>query len=199
MADTSQANEGRLPLLAADELNREQRNLYDRIADGMLPWAKESGFQAVAEKGRLLGPFNAMLYNPELGAAMLNYLDTERNSTELDAPVREIVILTVGAACQSSYELYAHRAVAEKAGLAPEVIETLASGAEPQNLDAAGQLAHRFTRALVQEHRIPDDLFAQAAKEFGLKGLVDMVHLISLYLATSALLNAFAVPVPAEG
>ena len=186
----------RLPLLDAQGLNREQREVYERIASGMLPWAEQSGFKAQTEDGRLLGPFNGLLYNPEMGAAMLHYLNKERESTDLDAMVREVVILTVGAACQCAYELYAHRAVAAKAGLAAEDIEALATGGEPKGLKPGESVAHRFVKALVTDHRVPDALYTEAAKEFGHVCLVDMVHLVGLYLTTSALLNAFAVPVP---
>jgi 4-carboxymuconolactone decarboxylase len=31
---------------------------------------------------------------------------------------------------------------------------------------------------------------------FGQRGVIDMVHLIGIYLATSALLNAFEIPAP---
>ena len=190
---------GRLPLLDPAALNPDQHELYERMAAGMLPWAKQSGFEAESPDGKLLGPFNAMLYSPELGAAQLNYLNTERDATALDARVREVVILTVGAVCQSDYELYAHKAVAAKAGLGAEDIEALASGAElaaTTQLQPKEQVARRFVHAIAQDHRVPKDVFAEAQKTFGHKGLIDMLHLAGLYMTVSALLNAFEVPVP---
>lgn len=186
----------RLPLLDPQGLTKEQRELYERLGSSMLPWAQQSGFKAVTEDGRLLGPFNALLYNAEMGAAHLNYLSTERDATNLDASVREVVILTVGAACQSAYELYAHRAVASKSGLNSEDIEALATGAEPKTLKPAEAVAHRFVRAVAVDHRVPDALYAEAAQTFGHRGLVDMLHLAGMYLGLAAMLNAFAVPVP---
>ena len=186
----------RLPLLEPNELTKEQRTLYDRISGSMLPWAQASGFKAVREDGGLLGPFNALLYNPEMGAAQLNYLSTERDATCLDASVREVVILTVGAACEAAYELYAHRAAAAITGLAQADIEALATGGEPTGLKPDEAAAHRFVRAVVAEHRVPEPIFAEAAQAFGHRGLVDIMHLAGLYLAVSAMLNAFAVEVP---
>ena len=189
----------RLPLLDPASLNPDQHELYERLAAGMVPWAKQSGFEAQSPDGKLLGPFNAMLYSPEMGAAQLNTVTTERDATTLDARVREVVILTVGAVCKSDYELYAHRAVAAKAGLAAEDIEVLATGAEltaMTQLRPTEQAAHRFVRAITKDHRVPGDIFADAQKFFGHKGLVDMLHLAGLYMAISAVLNAFEVPVP---
>ncbi len=185
-----------LPLLEPQGLTKEQREVYERLGDTMLPWAQKSGFQAVREDGKLLGPFNAMLYNPEMGAAQLDYLGTERDATCLDASVREVIILTVGAACEAAYELYAHRAVAAATGLAADDIEALATGAEPQGLTPEQRAAHRYVRAVVVQHRVPPDVFAEAERAFGHRGMVDMMHLAGLYLAVSAQLNAFNVPVP---
>ena len=186
----------RLPLLDPASLNREQAELYERIRTSMVPWAQGAGFAAETADGRLLGPFNALLYNPEMGAAQLNYLATERDATQLDARVREVVILTVGAVCHTAYEVYAHGAVASNAGMAAEDIEAIATGNEAQGLSPEEQVAHRFVKALTAEHRVPAPLFAEAQKTFGHKGLVDMLHLVGMYLAVSALLNAFEVPVP---
>ena len=190
----------RLPLLDPAALNREQRELYERMQASMLPWARASGFVAETADDRLLGPFNAFLYSPELGAAQLNYLRTEQDATCLDARVREVVILSVGAVFESRYELYAHRAVAAKMGLVAEDIEALATGKEigaETKLHPAEVTAHRLVHAVAKDHRVSPELFAEAQEAFGHKALVDMLHLAGLYMSVSSLLNAFEVPVPA--
>ena len=192
-------NNRRLPLLDPAALNPEQHNLYERIQASMLPWARKSGFEAETPDDRLLGPFNAFLYSPELGAAQLNYLKTEQDATCLDARVREVVILSVGAVFESRYELYAHRAVSATVGLAAEDIEALATGGEigsETKLRPAEVTAHRFVRAVAKDHRVAPELYAEAQKAFGHKGLVDMLHLAGLYMTVSSLLNAFEAPAP---
>ena len=198
MTANEQALGGRLPLLKPDELDRDQRKLYDQMEAELVPWAKKSGFQATTEDGRLVGPFNPLLYSPKLGEGFLTALSAERSHTSLDATVREVIILSVGAVWQSAYELYAHRAVAEKAGLSTEVIEALAAGQTPEGLTDDQRTAHEFARSLAAEHRIDPTLYPRAVDAFGKKGVVDMIHLVSLYMATSALLNAFDVPTPED-
>lgn len=41
-----------------------------------------------------------------------------------------------------------------------------------------------------------DDLYAEAEAVFGTRGLLDVINLIGVFLAMSALLNAFAIPAP---
>ncbi len=187
---------GRLPLLKKSDLDGNQLDLYDAMTREMVPWAKKSGFQADTEDGCLIGPFNPLLFSPQIGKAFMEYLGAEREHTSLSAKVREVIILSVGAVWHSAYELYAHTAVAEKAGLDQSVIETLANGQTPQGLSSEEQVAHEFARSLAAEHTIDAALYQRAEDTFTEKGIADMIHLTGLYMATSAMLNAFAVPVP---
>ena len=188
---------GRLPLLGKSELSGAQSTLYEAMNKDLIPWARKSGFKASTEDGRLLGPFNPLLYSPMIGQGFMEYLGAERKHTSLSAKVREVIILSVGAVWQSAYELYAHTAVAEKAGLERETVEALAAGRTPETLPDDQRVAHEFARQLAAEHKVAPERYAEAEKTFGRAGIVDMIHLISLYMGTSALLNAFAVPVPA--
>ncbi len=187
---------GRLPLLKLADLDAAQHRLHETMNRGMIPWAQKSGFKASLPDGRLLGPFNPLLYSPQIGQAFLDLLTAERQHTSLDAKVREVVILSVGAVWRSAYELYAHRAVAAKAGLDPLVIDALATGRPPVGLTDEQAAAHAFTTSLAAAHQVSPEAYQRAVEQFGPKGVVDMVHLIGLYMATSALLNAAVVPVP---
>lgn len=187
---------GRLPLLPPDDLSAEQLPVYQQISDALVPWAEQAGFRAETTDGKLIGPFNAMLRSPVLSMAQLHLTRTEQAHTTLAKTVREVVILTVGAVWQSAYELYAHQAVAEKAGLAPEAIRQLAAGQRPLTLSAAENVAYDFTYRLATAHQIDDALYAQGLATFGEQGLVDLVCLAGQYMTISSLLNTFAVPAP---
>ena len=187
---------GRLPLLTPGQLDAEQKKTYDQIDSTMVPWANESGFQAKGADGSLLGPFNAMLYSPALAAGQTAYLQAEREHTSLSPQLREVVILTVGAVWKSSYELYAHRAVAAKQGISETDINALSMGDPALGLGEEAVMAHRFVHALAKQHTVADTLFQDALSMFGYRKLIDMIHLASLYMATSTMLNAFAVPTP---
>ncbi len=196
MNDTENSLGGRLPLLGKTELDGAQVTLYEAMNKEMVPWAKKSGFKAITEEGRLLGPFNPLLYSPMIGQGFMEYLGAERKHTTLDARVREVIILSVGAVWQAAYELYAHAAVADKAGLERETIDALAAGNTPATMPDDQRIAHEFARSLAAERKVAPELYAKTEEMFGRAGIVDMIHLISLYMGTSALLNAFAIPVP---
>lgn len=124
----------------------------------------------------------------------LAYFDETGRS--LDPRVRQVVILVVGAVWKADYELYAHSAVARKAGLHDNTIAELAAGSPARDLTEAEQVAQRFTTELTASRRVDDALFNAAKEHFGLRGLVDLLSLIGAYQTVCGLLNGFAVPAP---
>jgi len=194
MSDETQTD--RLPLLTPSELDPTQKQVYDKMVQEQVPWATKSGFTAATPDGKLLGPFNALLYGPEVGQSYLDYFTAEKKNTTLSERVHEIVILAVGAAWNSPYELYAHAAVGKSVGLPEEVVQALAAGRMPEDLSEQQTSAYQFAHQLAATHRLDAATYARAKAEFGDKGLVDIVMLTGLYLVTCAALNAFEVPVP---
>jgi 4-carboxymuconolactone decarboxylase len=187
---------GRIRNLAPGELDEAQRALYDSLVANEVAWAEGAGVRAIAPDGTLLGPFNPLLFSPALGTAQVGVFRADKAGTALSRRVHEVVVLTVGAAWRSDYELYAHSAVAKVAGLSDAVIRAIASGQTPI-LESEGEaIAHAFSSQLVHEHRVDQNTYANAARTFGDKGVVDMVMLIGLYLTTCAIINAFEIPTP---
>ncbi len=187
---------GRLDLLSPSELSAEQKRTYELIDTDFVPWAEKSGFQSKTSDGRLIGPFNTVLYSPAIGAAFLALQTAEQKNTTLDERVRQVVILTVGAVWGCGYERYAHAAVARRAGLSEATIAALAKGEPAGELSDKERLAQTFTREITANHRVEDGLYIEAQAAFGAQGLVDMLFLAGCYDTVSSLLNAFEVPTP---
>lgn len=187
---------GRLPRNETLALDDEQRAAVDRIRSGTARWAEESGFAATDDEGGLIGPFNAFVLRPRPGAAFNRWVATDRQESSLPATVREVVILTVGAAWGAAYELYAHTAVARSVGLAENAVQALLDGTAAQVLTGDELVVHRFVDELVRTHRVSDGTYAAAEAALGRDGMLDTVHLTGMYLSVSALLNAFEIPAP---
>ena len=186
---------GRLPLVDPGTMNAAQRALYGKMMAGVVPWADAAGFQSRDERGHVIGPFNCTLLSPEIGGGFLSLQKVEQGHTSLTPRAREVVILSVGSVWRAPYELYAHAAVAAKAGLSPEQIAALAAG-RPAELDGRERAAQRFTLQLAAERAVDDQTYAAATAAWGDRGVFEMVVLIGCYLSVCAMLNAFAVPVP---
>ena len=146
--------------------------------------------------GRLIGPFNPVLFSPEIANAFLALQLVEEKHTALSERVRQVVILSIGSVWKASYELYAHAAAARMAGLSDDTIGALAAGEPATDLNEQEQIAQQFSLRLARERSISDKFYRSALRLFGEKGLVDMVMLAGCYLVVCSLLNAFAIPAP---
>jgi len=196
MSDQTEMLGGRLPLLNPQALSVAQKEIYDRLNTTMIPWANGAHFQSKTDDGRLIGPFNPVLFNLGITSRFLDLQDAEEKHTSLSKRVRQVVILAIDAVWKSDYELYAHSAVARKAGISEEAIRTLAVGGLPDDLSDQEKIAQRYARQLSTEHRVDTALYSAAEHAFGKQGLVDIIYLTGIYHIVCALLNGFEIPAP---
>jgi 4-carboxymuconolactone decarboxylase len=103
----------RLAAISPDELNAEQKPLYDDMSQGIRTDFK--GFVNVREDGALLGPWNPWIRQPKFGKPVWELVKTMVAEPSLPAPVREVAILVTGAHFRAAYELYAHVIIADPA------------------------------------------------------------------------------------
>ena len=198
MSESSQHLGGRVPLFEPQALTAPQRTVYDTMDEKMVPWAEAAGFQAKLQDGRFIGPFNSILLSPKIAASFLALQEAEQAQTSLSERVRQVVILTVGAVWQCDYERYAHSAVARAAGFSEKTIRALAQGLEDGELNETERLTQRFTRQVMTEHQVSEELYSQAVTTLGAQGIVDLIFLAGCYVTVSSVLNAFKVPVPED-
>jgi 4-carboxymuconolactone decarboxylase len=187
---------GRLPLAEAGELTERQQALAVQLHAFAVPWAERAGFVGTTREGHLIGPWNAQVHRPGPAAGFNQWVLADQQGSTLSPRVREVIILTVGTAWQSEYAIYSHVVAARTAGLSDAVIAALRAGELHADLSADERAAHAFANELVRTHSVADETYQVALECFGQDGVLDLVQLISIYLATAAQLNAFRVPAP---
>jgi alkylhydroperoxidase family enzyme len=184
----------RLEPLAPEDLPADVRPLHEAIAGRM---AKSlDTFVSRDERGALIGPFPPLLHFPRFGRPAFGFLDSLLAEARLPARVREIAILTVGAAHNAPYELYSHEKMAETVGLDAATIATIAAGQRPGDLTAEEAAAYDMAAALVRPGPVANSTYARALATFGKEGVGELVFLVGGYALICVLLNAFAAPAP---
>ncbi|AGL19039.1 carboxymuconolactone decarboxylase family protein [Actinoplanes sp. N902-109] len=196
MAIKDQDLGGRLPLVDIEALSPVQQRFYEAAMAEQYPWSLQAGFQFVTDDHRLIGPYNAFLRRPEVAEKFQEFAKAEAQRTTLSPQLREVVILAVGSAWGSDYEVHAHRILARATGIPAGDADALAAGRSPAQLGREAELVFALARQLTTEHRVDQALYDEALAAFGAEGLVDIAALIGVYLTVSAVLNLFAVPAP---
>lgn len=186
-------DEPRLPALNPDELTDEQRDVYDAIVDGPRP---ANVFSLVDGDGRLLGPFNAMLYSPAVGRPLQELGAALRFRTSFTKREREIATLVLAAHLRSDYEWYAHERIGRRAGLTDRELAALRAGGDPVLADARERIVHEAARTLAEHGDLTDPIFAEAVATLGRSAVVELVALVGYYSALALQLRVFRVGVP---
>ena len=184
----------RLPPIPPETLSPQLREVHDGIAG--LVAQKQSRIAILNEQGALIGPFPAMLHFPQFGVPALMFQRALASEARLAKTVREVAILTVGAAYGARYEIYAHEITAAQVGLSPSQVATLAAGGRPTDLSDEEGIAHDVARALVSAHVLPTSTYERATELLGRDGVGELAFLIGGYCLIAMILNCFDVPVP---
>jgi 4-carboxymuconolactone decarboxylase len=193
---TNDTRHGRLHWFEPAELSAEQRALYD----GLVGRPRLQGSTApplTDEAGRLLGPLNAMLLNPAVGAAQLELGTRVRFNTRFTPRAREIVILELASKRRSSFEWCAHERVGRHAGLTEDELTALRTGAPAPTFDVTETLVRELTATLVRDRTFDDATFARAIAGIGEEGVMDLVAIAGYYDAVALSLSVWRPPLPA--
>ncbi|HZZ51209.1 MAG TPA: carboxymuconolactone decarboxylase family protein [Pseudonocardia sp.] len=189
---------GRLPLVDRDDLDGDQRELDRELREKVVPWADQMGFAATADDGQFIGPMNIYLQRPQVSRGYLDWILAEQRESSLSAKVREVVVLTIAAAWRSEYIAYSHAAIARNVGLAESAVSAILHGSAGSDLTREELASHRFAAEVVTQRTVSTETYELAVQIFGESGVIDMANLVGIYLAASALQNAFEVPAPAS-
>jgi 4-carboxymuconolactone decarboxylase len=185
----------RLTVLSSDQMTPEQVGLYREILNG----PRGQGPRAVllsTGAGGLAGPFNAMLYAPEVGHALQELGAAIRFRTHLAPRVREMAILVVAQAWGSEYERDSHEPIGREAGLTEPEIEALRAGADPGFADEQERVAYSVVRSLTGPGDLDDQEYATAVAALGEQALVELSTLVGYYATLALQLRIFRVSDP---
>lgn len=192
--DHSELRHGRLPWPRPDELTEPQREVHGSIVGG--PRSGESAFRLTDPDGRLHGPFNIMLAAPGPGLALSELGAALRFRTSLSDRVREISILTLSALERSSFEWYAHEAVARRIGMTDAEIAALAACEPAPSFDDVERTVQRAVIELVEGGDLDDAAHADLVAHLGTEGVVELVVLVGYYSTLAVAMRALRTPLP---
>jgi 4-carboxymuconolactone decarboxylase len=181
--------------MTVTELDDEQRELYRAIAEGPRAQGPRQ-FSLTDDNGALEGPFNAMLLSPPLGNALQALGAAVRYGGLLSDRAREIAILIVAQVWDSTFERYAHEAVARSKGLTDDDLAGLREGTLAAITDPTELAVARTVTALAARGDLDDDEYAYALDVLGTRVIFELTTLVGYYATLALQLRAFRVPLP---
>jgi 4-carboxymuconolactone decarboxylase len=181
--------ERRLRPLRPDELDPDQRAVYDALAES-------PGRVGLDPDGSLRGPFDAMLRAPRSGAALQSVGAALRYGSVLPERVRELATLLVAAHQRSAFEWYAHAPLAAAAGLSAALVEAIRTGAPVEPHDPGERAAAVAVVQLLTTGDVDDDAWVGAVETLGEAGAVELTTLVGYYSLLAMQMRVLRVPLP---
>jgi 4-carboxymuconolactone decarboxylase len=173
----------RLPPLPEAMLSAAQRRVVDAITQG--------------PRGRLGGPFIALLRSPELCQRTQMLGEYLRYDSSVPHRLRELAILATARHWRQNFEWSSHAAIAERAGLPRALIDALAAGRSPEPLAAEEAAVLGFCEELHQHQAVSDAAYERARDVLGEAGVVELCGICGYYALLAMVLNVARTPSPA--
>jgi 4-carboxymuconolactone decarboxylase len=176
----------RLPLPKKEDMDEYGKKVWDKVLDPSRP--SLAGLQ---------GPTGIRLWSPRVAEAYGDANTYLRSGTGFGDRITEIAIMTTAREMENQFEYTAHETSGLKAGVEPAIVDIIKYRKPLAGLGEKETIVIEFGRELFGQHKVSQKTYAEAQRIFGRKGLVDLVSLMAHYSATSALLNAFDMQLPA--
>ena len=169
--------------LTWDEMDPEQQAMTRAVLAG--------------QRGAMQGPYNVLLRSPELGNLAQKFGAHTRFQSSLPLALNELAILLMARHWTAQFVWWAHRPIAENAGLPVDLIASIAKGLPaPEGLAPDVQAVLLFCRELMAERQVGDATYAGVVAHFGERGVVDLMATLSYYTLVCMSLNVDGYPLP---
>lgn len=187
---------GRLAPVTFEQLNHDQRALWENITTGPRANPDRPHGGLAGEDGALVGPFNALFQSPQIGDAVQQLGAALRYGTSLPADLLEVAILTVGGEWRANFEFWAHARLGAAAGIPQAAIDSIRDGQTPQFDDPRHTAVYAFGRELIETKRVSDARYDALKDLVGERGVFEIASVMGYYALVSIALNTFSVDLP---
>jgi 4-carboxymuconolactone decarboxylase len=164
----------------------EQRGIAEAILEG--PRGGSTG---------LRGPFEGFLRSPGVAEPAQRLGEHIRFRSSLPPAYNELAILLTARKWTAQFEWYAHRQMAEAAGLDPGIADAIARGEQPVLGEDAAAVYH-FASELLAQGDVADATWDAVAERWGKQGAMDLIAAVGYYTLVSFTLNVDRYPVPGD-
>ncbi|MBU2934551.1 MULTISPECIES: carboxymuconolactone decarboxylase family protein [Pacificibacter] len=172
----------RMPPLPEALMSHEQRKAADILIAG--------------PRGRVAGPFIAMLRSPELMVRAQSLGAYLRYDSALEPRLSELTVLLTSHHWQQNFEFTAHKPIALKAGVAQSTIDGILDGRTLDGLPKDEALLFEAVETIFWDKTFDDDLYARLVAEFGENGVIDLLGIIGYYSMLAMILNVTRTALP---
>jgi 4-carboxymuconolactone decarboxylase len=126
-------------------------------------------------------PFKVYMRSPDLANKLEAVSDYVRWGTGLEPRLTELAIMVTARQWSSQWIWRGHYRAAVRGGLDPSVGADIAAGRRPTKMKGDEEILYNYAMELYRDRAVSDTSYAAAVKQFGEKGLIDLVATMGYY------------------
>ena len=172
----------RLKLLSLGEMSADQKEIYDEAIAG--------------KRGAAPAPMMAWLNSPDMARHATRLGEQLRFNTIFPPKLSEIAILVTARHWTAHYEWYAHKRLALKGGMEPDIIDDIRDRRTPVFDDPKGQMIYDVARSLHEGHGLSQVLYDAAVELLTLRGVTEIIGLCGYYTMVSSISTTSGMNTP---
>ena len=165
------AAQERYPTLKPDQLNAEQKAYIENLQKP--PRSNTTALQNP--------PYRVYMRSPELASKLESVSDYVRWGTGQPPRLTELAIMLTARQWSSQWIRRGHYRAAVRGGLDPSVGADIAAGKRPDKMKEDETALYNYAMEMYRDRSVSDQTYAAAVKQFGEKGLIDLVATMGYY------------------
>jgi 4-carboxymuconolactone decarboxylase len=165
------AAQERYPTLKPEQLSPEQKAYIDNLAKP--PRNNTTALQNP--------PFKVYLRSPELATKLEEVSDYVRWGTGQPPRLTELAIMITARQWSNQWIWRGHYRAAVRGGLDASVGADLAAGKRPEKMKEDETILYNYATEMYRDKAVSDATYQAAVKQFGEKGLIDLVATMGYY------------------
>ncbi|HEY6255020.1 MAG TPA: carboxymuconolactone decarboxylase [Xanthobacteraceae bacterium] len=165
------AAQERYPELKLEQLSPEQKAYVEHLQ-------KPPRSNTTALKNP---PFKVYMRSPELADKLEAVSDYVRWGSGLQPRLTELAIMITARQWSSQWIWRGHYRAAVRGGLDPSVGTDIAAGKRPEKMKEDETILYTYAMEMYRDKAVSDATYAAAVKQFGEKGLIDLVATMGYY------------------
>jgi 4-carboxymuconolactone decarboxylase len=165
------AAQERYPALSPEQLSPQQKAYVENLQ-------KPPRNNTTALKNP---PFKVYMRSPDLANKLEAVSDYVRWGTGLEPRLTELAIMMTARQWSSQWIWRGHYRAAVRGGLDPSVGADIAAGRRPTKMKEDEEVLYNYATELYRDRAVSDTNYTAAVKQFGEKGLIDLVATMGYY------------------
>lgn len=168
-------------IINREDLAPDKRHIWDEI---------------VASRRQVGQLWGMILNSPEVAGRLAHFGTYVRFESPVPLSTRELAMVVTAKHWEHRGEWVDRTRAAQRAGISPETIKAVETGAALNGLPQDDAIVIRMAHELLDKHKVSDEAFQAVQQRYGDQGAIDLMAAIAFMSALICVVGGLEIPYP---